>query len=101
MKGRKIMVTKENLAELIAAKHGTSKAEARRIVADIFGTIVEETAKENGKVAIAGFGTFDTAYHAEKQGKNPQTKEVITIPARYVPHFKAGKAFKDKVNENK
>lgn len=35
---------------------------------------------------------------ATREGRNPQTGESITIPARKVPSFKAGKALKEAVN---
>jgi DNA-binding protein HU-beta len=51
----------------------------------------------NEKVQIQGFGTFDVKKRAERIGRNPQTKESITIPATKVPGFKAGKQLKDAV----
>ncbi|NLL95685.1 MAG: integration host factor subunit alpha, partial [Clostridiaceae bacterium] len=35
---------------------------------------------------------------AERKGRNPQTREEITIPASKAPVFKAGKGLKEKVN---
>ena len=47
---------------------------------------------ENGdKVQLIGFGTFETRERAAREGRNPRTKETITIPASTVPVFKAGK----------
>lgn len=46
-----------------------------------------------------GFGTFEVKDRAERKGRNPQTKEPITIPASKAPVFKAGKGLKDKVNK--
>ena len=55
---------------------------------------------ENGeKVQLIGFGTFETRERAAREGRNPRTKETITIPASTVPVFKAGKEFKDRVNK--
>ena len=44
-----------------------------------------------------GFGTFSAQAKAAKTGRNPRTGEVVTVPAKTVPVFKAGKAFKEKV----
>ena len=46
---------------------------------------------------FVGFGTFEVKDRAERIGRNPQTKESITIPASKVPSFKAGKTLKDAV----
>lgn len=50
-------------------------------------------------VQLVGFGSFETKHRAERTGRNPKTKESITIAASKVPTFKAGKAFKDAVAE--
>lgn len=51
------------------------------------------------KSSINRFGTFETRERAAREGRNPRTKETITIPASTVPVFKAGKEFKDRVNK--
>ena len=51
----------------------------------------------NERVQMVGFGTFEVRERAERKGRNPQTKEEITIPASKAPVFKAGKALKDSV----
>ena len=88
-----------NKAELVAAvaeKTNLSKKDAEKAVSAVFSAIEESLAK-NEKVQLVGFGTFEVKDRAERTGRNPQTKEVITIPAAKVPGFKAGKALKDAV----
>ena len=51
--------------------------------------------QEGNVVTIQGFGTFEVKQRAERIGRNPRTKEQITIPASKTPVFKAGKSFKD------
>ena len=53
--------------------------------------------KAGDKVALVGFGTFETRERPARKGRNPRTKEEITIPATTAPAFKAGKALKDAV----
>ena len=48
---------------------------------------------------LVGFGTFEVAKRAAREGKNPQTGAKIKIPASKAPKFKAGKALKDTVNK--
>ena len=54
---------------------------------------------KDGKVQIVGFGTFEVKERAEREGRNPQTRETMKIAACKTPKFKAGKALKDAVNE--
>ncbi|NLJ94998.1 MAG: HU family DNA-binding protein [Clostridiaceae bacterium] len=90
-----------NKTELIAAvaeKTNLTKKDSQKAVNAMLETITEELAKEE-KVTLVGFGTFEVRHRVERQGRNPATKEVITIPASKSPAFKAGKNLKDRVNE--
>lgn len=64
-----------------------------------FTEAVIEALKDGEKIQLAGFGTFDVGERAAREGRNPQTGESIRIAASKTPRFKAGKAFKDAVNE--
>lgn len=88
-----------NKAELIAAvaeKTGLSKKDTESVISATFDTIVAAMA-EDEKVQLVGFGSFEVKKRAERIGRNPKTKESITIPASKVPTFKPGKALKDSV----
>ncbi|MCQ2969110.1 MAG: HU family DNA-binding protein [Clostridium sp.] len=90
-----------NKAELItsmAEKSQLTKKDAESALKAFIDSVQE--ALENGeKVQLIGFGTFETRERAAREGRNPRTKETITIPASTVPVFKAGKEFKDRVNK--
>ena len=77
-------------------KSGISKKDAEKAVTATFDAITEELVA-GGKVALVGFGSFDVKTRAERVGRNPRTREEITIPASRTPQFKAGKALKDAV----
>ena len=84
-----------NKAELItsmAEKSQLTKKDAESALKAFIDSVQE--ALENGdKVQLIGFGTFETRERAAREGRNPRTKEAITIPASTVPVFKAGKEF--------
>lgn len=88
---------KSELVELVAEKAGLTKADATRAIDAVFATITESL-KKGTKVPVAGFGTFAVSQRAERDGRNPQTGEVVKIPARNAVTFKAGTALKDAVN---
>lgn len=90
-------MTKSELINQIAEKSELTKKDAEKAFSAVVSTITE--ALINGdKVQIVGFGTFEVRDRKEKQSKNPQTGETITVPAKKAPAFKAGKALKDAVN---
>ncbi len=89
-----------NKTELIAAMAESadlSKKDAEKALKAFVDVITEEL-KKGEKVQLVGFGTFEVSERAERTGRNPQTKETITIAASKAPKFKAGKALKDALN---
>lgn len=91
-------MNKSDLVAAIAAKAELSKKDAEKALKAFEESVAEELAN-NGKVQLVGFGTFDVAMRAAREGRNPQTGEPMTIPASKAPRFKAGKALKDVVNK--
>ena len=89
-------MNKTELVAAVAEKANISKKDADAAVA-AFVTTVTEAMKAGDKVALVGFGTFETRARAARTGKNPRTGEMIKIAATKVPAFKAGKALKDAV----
>ena len=89
-------MNKVELVTKMAEKSNLTKKEAA-LALDAFIESVEEALENKEKVQLVGFGTFETRERAAREGRNPRTKEVITIPASTVPVFKAGKEFKDRV----
>ena len=89
-------MTKVELIASVAAEAGMSKKDAEKAVNAALAAITEEL-KNGGKVSLVGFGTFEVRERTERQGRNPQTKEPMTIAASKLPAFKAGKALKDAV----
>ena len=74
-------------------KHLTKK-DADRLITATFETI-KKTVKKGEDVSLVGFGTWVRAKRAARLGVNPATGEKIKIPAKKVPKFRAGKAWKD------
>ncbi|MFZ5905891.1 MAG: HU family DNA-binding protein [Nitrospirota bacterium] len=89
-------MTKADLIDKMAKDAGISKAAAGKALDSLLEGVVK-TVKKGGKVALVGFGTFSSGKRKARTGRNPQTGAAIKIPARKVPKFSAGKAFKDAV----
>jgi DNA-binding protein HU-beta len=91
-------MTKSDLVNVIAGKVKISKTAALEAVDALLESIAGAL-KKGGKVTLVGFGTFDVAKRAAREGVNPQTGQKIKIKASKAPRFKAGKALKDAVNK--
>ena len=90
-------MTKAEFVEAIAQDAGLSKAAAEKAVS-AFVSVVTEALKEDEKVTLFGFGTFEVRERAAHFVRNPATGETIKIAASKVPAFKASKALKDALN---
>ena len=90
-------MNKTEMIEEIAKSADITKASATRAL-DAMIDAVTSSLQKNDSVTLVGFGTFSVGERAARTGRNPRTKEAITIAAAKVPKFKAGKALKDAVN---
>ena len=50
------------------------------------------------RIEIRGFGSFSLHFRAPRMGRNPKTGEAVSLPGKHVPHFKPGKALRERVN---
>ena len=89
-------MTKADLIEKMAAASECTKACAGKALEGAIEAITKAV-KKGDRVALVGFGTFSVSKRKARTGRNPQTGAAIKIPARKVPKFSAGKAFKDAV----
>ena len=85
-----IAMTKSELIERLANKS------ARKAVLDAM-TLAMAT---GSRIEIRGFGSFCLNYRPERVGRNPKSGESVVVPAKYVPHFKAGKEMRLRVDAN-
>ena len=90
-------MNKTELVDAIAKKASISKKDAEAAL-KAFTEAVTAELKKGGKVQLVGFGTFEVAKRAAREGRNPQSGAVMKIAASKAPKFKAGKALKDTVN---
>lgn len=90
-------MNKTELVAAVAEQAGISKKDAEAAV-KAFADVVAGELKNNGKVQLVGFGTFEVVERAAREGRNPKTREPMKIEASKSPKFKPGKALKDIVN---
>lgn len=60
---------------------------------------IAETLESGQRVEIRGFGSFSLRYRAARTGRDPKTGNAVELDAKHKPHFKAGKALRDRVND--
>lgn len=88
-----------NKPEFIAAvseKAGLSRKDTERVVNAMLDTITAAL-RSGEKVSFSGFGIFESKLRKARVGRDPHTKEPMSIPATHVPTFKPSKVLKDTV----
>ena len=90
-------MNKAQLVEAVSNKTDITKSDVERILTAIVDTI-KETVQSRDQVQLIGFGTFKAQDKKATTVRNPQTGETIKVPAKTVPKFVPGSAFKELVN---
>jgi DNA-binding protein HU-beta len=96
-------VNKQELVDAVAKRLGLTKAKAGEIAELFFAStgIIASELKRGGRVAISGFGSFETRKRAARDWRDPRTGKAATIKASTVPAFRASRALRDLVNRKR
>ena len=92
-------MTKSELITLLSDKfsqlvHKDAELSVKTIIDSL-----DNTLSKGGRVEIRGFGSFSLNHRPARLGRNPKTGEKVNVPEKFVPHFKAGKELKIKVDK--
>lgn len=75
------------------------RKDADMAVSEILHTIRSILA-HGGRVEIRGFGSFVTNYRPPRHARNPKTGKPVEVPGKWVPHFKAGKELRERIERS-
>lgn len=90
-------MNKGELIKEIAEETGWTQKDTG-IFLDAYQNVVTKALKNNEKIQIVGFGTYELKAKPAGERINPQTKEKVKVPACKAPVFKFGKAYKNLFN---
>ncbi|ASZ09437.1 hypothetical protein CK556_03740 [Mesoplasma chauliocola] len=94
-------VSKKDLLVKLEEKHSDLSKKAVKKIVDSAFEIMSETLFKNEEIMISNFGKLEKIHKEQKQGKNPSTGEIITIPASNSVKFKANKHLKELMTKTK
>lgn len=92
-------MNKTELVNALALRTGLSKKSAEDVLTTALD-IITETLVQGEKVQLVGFGSFEVRERAPRIGRNPRTREEVTIPASRAVQFKSGKVLKSAVSQS-
>ena len=91
-------MTKSELIRCIADRFPTLTASDADAAVNLILEQMTQALAVGDRIEIRGFGSFALNYRSPRQGRNPKTGQKVAIPAKHVPHFKAGKELRDRVD---
>ena len=92
-------VTKSELIEALASEQLHL---AHKDVEYSVNTLLEkmgDALMSGRRIEIRGFGSISLRYRGSRVGRNPKTGAAVTVPEKYVPHFKPGRSLRERVNQ--
>jgi integration host factor subunit beta len=91
-------MTRSELIEKLAEKNKRFTPQDAALAVHTILDGISHTLVKGGRVEIRGFGIFSNNHRPLRKGRNPKTGETVMVPAKSVPHFKAGKDLRERVD---
>ncbi len=95
-------MNRSDLVAEVSRRASLPEPTARKVLDVLFGLgndegVIAAALREHQKVQVHGFGTWTAKPRAARQAKNPRTGEMLTIPARIQPSFRAALGFRSRL----
>jgi integration host factor subunit beta len=91
-------MTRSDLIIKLAERYPQLLAKDAELAVKVILDSMSATLTEGGRIEIRGFGSFALNYRPHRLGRNPKSGDKVQVPAKYVPHFKAGKELRERVD---
>ena len=91
-------VTKSDLIERLAAEQLHLAPRDVEFSVNAILEYVSRSLARGDRIEIRGFGSIGLRFRGPRMGRNPKSGERVNVPGKYVPHFKAGRLLRERVN---
>jgi len=91
-------MTRSDLIAKLAERYPQLLAKDAELAVKVILDTMADILTRGGRIEIRGFGSFSLNYRPPRVGRNPKSGEKVQVPAKYVPHFKAGKELRERVD---
>jgi integration host factor subunit beta len=92
-------MTKSELIERLASRFPQLVAKDADYAVKMILDAMTDCLVRGDRIEIRGFGSFGLNYRPPRVGRNPKSGEKVSVPDKYVPHFKAGKELRERVDD--
>ena len=94
-------MTKSELIAKLAVRYPQLVAKDAELAVKMILDAMSKNLAEGQRIEIRGFGSFGLNHRPPRIGRNPKSGEKVHVPEKYVPHFKAGKEVRERVDFKK
>ena len=91
-------MTKSELIEVLARKQNHLPYKDVEYAVKTLIEQMSESLSAGDRIEIRGFGSFSLHFRPPRIGRNPKTGAAVSLPGKFVPHFKPGKELRERVN---
>ena len=91
-------MTKSELIARLAERFPQLIAKDADFAVKVILDAMAEALADGQRIEIRGFGSFSLNYRPPRLGRNPKSGEKVHVPEKHVPHFKAGKELRERVD---
>jgi integration host factor subunit beta len=91
-------VTKSELIAALAARYPQLAARDTDYAVKTVLDAMTQALSSGQRIEIRGFGSFSLSRRSPRVGRNPKSGEQVLVPGKQVPHFKAGKELRERVD---
>jgi integration host factor subunit beta len=91
-------MTKSDLIAQLAARFPQLVTKDADLSVKMILEAMADALARGDRIEIRGFGSFSLNYRPPRTGRNPKSGEKVDVPEKWVPHFKAGKELRERVD---
>lgn len=91
-------MTKSDLIARLAERFPQLVAKDADFAVKMILDAMSEALAKGDRIEIRGFGSFALNYRPPRVGRNPKSGDKVSVPQKWVPHFKAGKELRERVD---
>ncbi len=92
-------MTKSDLIARLAERFPQLVAKDADFAVKMILDAMSEALAKGDRIEIRGFGSFALNYRPPRMGRNPKSGDKVSVPEKWVPHFKAGKELRERVDQ--
>ena len=91
-------MTKSELIARLAERFPQLVAKDAELAFKVILDAMTDALARGDRIEIRGFGSFSLNHRPPRVGRNPRSGERVDVPEKWVPHFKAGKELRERVD---